>query len=293
MNNKPTRYELQIIEEIKKGTPKKPKNFFSNLFDNVNESLNKASSWLGNIPGVDTILNQVQDRTVRLFQDFSKKSFSSKEVIEKYAEAGFPQIKSTDDVGSLSLEEVEQVAKELRKKYLTLAQDSEEDSGNDASDIIALITLNQQAISEYAAAYSFDINLEQERLFALNIMEYAASDDAATRQAVLSRMLKVAHEISTKSTAGTNAAKPTFFDTLRTMSSSVSIRLLKAKIGEVVPIAGAVIGGGFNAYFTHEVSDIAQLLYRKRFLLEKYGKDVFKIEEGKDKNKQKQEDDES
>lgn len=290
MSEKPTRYELQIIEEIKKETPKKPKNIFSNFLDNMNDSLSKASAWISNVPGIETILNQVQGKMVNMFQDFSKKSYDNQSVMDRYAEVGFPQIQSTNDITSLTLEEVEQVAGGLRKKYQTLAENSEEENESDASDIIALITLNQKAISEYAAAYGFDINLEQERLFALNIMEYAAAEESATRAAVLERMMKMAKDVASQGDNGKQISKPKFLDTIRTMSGSITIRLLKAKVGEVIPLAGAVIGGGFNAYFTHEVSDIAQLIYRKRFLLEKYGEDVFEIEEGKKKGKK--EDDE-
>lgn len=45
-------------------------------------------------------------------------------------------------------------------------------------DIIALITLNQRAIGEYATYYGFDISSQQERLFSLNILGLASSPKA-------------------------------------------------------------------------------------------------------------------
>ncbi len=287
MKEQPTRYELQVIQEIQEQTPKKNKGIFGNLLDNLNSSLNKAAKWVGTIPGIEKILQQVQEKSLNTFQDVSKWSVNAKQVMEQYAQAGYPQIQSPSDINALTLDEVEQIVGGLRKKYQLLCGDAQEEESQSASDIIALISLNQQAISEFATAYGFDINLQQERLFALNIMEYAAADDETTRQAVLSRMLKMAYDVAKKGEGNKETiSKTTFIDTLRTMSSSITIRLLKAKVGEVIPITGAVIGGGFNAYFTHEVCDIAQLLYRKRFLLEKYGEDVFDlIEEDTDKKK--------
>jgi hypothetical protein len=60
------------------------------------------------------------------------------------------------------------------------------------------------------------------------------------------------------------------------------MRLTKAKLAEVIPGAGAVIGGGFNAYFTAKVCDAAYFLYRERFLAEKYGADVIGEESATD-----------
>jgi hypothetical protein len=39
-------------------------------------------------------------------------------------------------------------------------------------------------------------------------------------------------------------------------------------------MAGAFVGGGFNAYYTTRVCEAAYHLYRERLLLEKYGPDV-------------------
>ena len=52
------------------------------------------------------------------------------------------------------------------------------------------------------------------------------------------------------------------------------MRLTKAKLAQGVPIMGAVVGGGFNAYYTARVCDAAYHLYRERFLAEKYGAEV-------------------
>ena len=53
--------------------------------------------------------------------------------------------------------------------------------------------------------------------------------------------------------------------------------LTKAKLAQVVPVAGAVIGGGFNAYYTDKVCKAAFYLYRERFLAEKYGVDEIEV----------------
>ena len=50
--------------------------------------------------------------------------------------------------------------------------------------------------------------------------------------------------------------------------------MTKDKLGQFVPYGGAIVGGGFNAYFTNKVCDAAYFLYRERFLATKYGPDI-------------------
>ena len=64
---------------------------------------------------------------------------------------------------------------------------------------------------------------------------------------------------------------------IQRIAKARSIRLTKAKLAQVLPAAGAAIGGGFNAYYTSEVCDAACFLYRERFLARKYGEDVIEV----------------
>jgi hypothetical protein len=41
--------------------------------------------------------------------------------------------------------------------------------------------------------------------------------------------------------------------TPRRVARALGIRLTKAKLAEAVPYAGALVGGGFNVYFTNKV----------------------------------------
>jgi hypothetical protein len=45
--------------------------------------------------------------------------------------------------------------------------------------------------------------------------------------------------------------------------------MTRTKLAQVLPVAGAAIGGGFNAYYTDKVCRAAFHLYRERFLTEK------------------------
>jgi len=68
--------------------------------------------------------------------------------------------------------------------------------------------------------------------------------------------------------------KHVFVQIIQRIAKALCIRLTKAKLAQLIPVTGAVIGGGFNAYFISKVTDASYYLYRERFLAEKYGAEV-------------------
>ncbi|WP_020526697.1 EcsC family protein [Flexithrix dorotheae] len=278
--HEPTKYELEVIEQIKvKQKPAKKK--FGTMLSAMKSPLKKAGNLFSKIPGMDAIIQKTNQKFLDFFQDLSKWSVDSERILSEYTKAGYSQIQSTKDISKLHLEDVEQVIGDLCKKYKTLAGEEEESSTalslpSMPSDIIALVNLNHKAISEYATYYGFDINKEEEKLFALNILEYASCSNEGAKQEVMNRLI-----VKAKKMVGLDQNqsldKPTFLDMFSTLTSSITIQLLKAKIGDVIPINGAVIGSGFNAYFTSEVCDTAEFIYKQRFLAEKYGPQIIDL----------------
>jgi hypothetical protein len=61
---------------------------------------------------------------------------------------------------------------------------------------------------------------------------------------------------------------------IQRISQALTIRLTKAKLAQIIPVLGAGIGAGFNAYYTSNVCDAAFYLYRERFLAQKYGPEI-------------------
>ena len=140
-------------------------------------------------------------------------------------------------------------------------------------DIIALVTLNQRAIGEYATYYGFDISSQQERLFALNILGLASSPNDAAKEVAMGQLVRIAQDVAKKKT-WKHLEKQSFVRIIQIIARSLGIRLTKAKLAQIVPVTGAIVGAGFNAYYTDKVCDAPFYLYRERFLAEKYGADI-------------------
>ncbi len=144
------------------------------------------------------------------------------------------------------------------------------------ADVAALLALNLRALGEYATYCGFDVSLPKERLFALNVLALASSPSDSSKQVALAQLVRIARDAALKKT-WRNLERHAGVRAVQRIAQALSIRLTKAKLAQVVPVAGAVIGGGFNAYYTDKVCKAAFYLYRERFLAEKYGVDEIEV----------------
>ena len=89
----------------------------------------------------------------------------------------------------------------------------------------------------------------------------------------MAQLVKLSRDVAKKAT-WKQLEQSVFVKIIQEIAKSLGINLTKAKLAQTIPAAGAVVGGGFNAYFTSKVCDAAYFLYRERFLALKYGIEV-------------------
>lgn len=269
-----SKYEKAAIKSIHQW--KSPEiNWFDKPLEIINRPLEKAGALATEVPGVDWVLKKAVSGLVGLLNDFAHWSVRPEAIFKEYRKASYTNVKSLHDIFTLDLEEADGVNGFLAAKYKTLATTEGAAAGyvglpGIPPDIIALITLNQRAIGEYATYYGFDISSQQERLFGLNILGLASSPNDAAKSIAMAQLVRIAQDVAKKA-AWKDLQRHSFVKIIQTIARSLGIRLTKAKLLQIVPLAGAVVGGGFNAYYTSKVCDTAFYLYRERFLAEKYG----------------------
>ncbi len=268
------KFALESIHEWKNPTI----GWFGKTMEIINWPLEKATGYITEIPGVDWVIEKAIGGLVGLLNDFAQWTVRPYAIYEEFRDAGFGNIKKSEDIFTLDLEDADRVCGFLAAKYKTLATGEGFVAGvvglpGIPPDIAALITINQRAIGEYATYYGFDISSQRERLFALNILGLASSPNDAAKQVAMAQLVRISQDVARKR-VWKDLEKHSLVKIIQIIARSLGIRLTKAKLAQVVPVAGAVIGGGFNAYYTTKVCDAAFYLYRERFLAEKYGEDV-------------------
>ena len=204
-----------------------------------------------------------------------------REIYQEFQRQGYDEPKQPSDVFSLGLEDVDRVIGWLGAKYKSAALVEGATTGmvglpGIPPDILALVTMNLRAIGEYATYCGFDVSSQGERLFAVNVLGLASSPSDAAKAVAMAQLVKIAREVAKKK-AWKVLEKHTFVTIMQQIAKALGVRLTKAKLAQIIPVTGAVVGGGFNAYYTDKVCNAAYYLYRERFLAAKYGEDWIEV----------------
>jgi hypothetical protein len=228
-------------------------------------------------PGLGAAIEKVVAGLVALANDAAQWSVRPDAVYAEYREHGFPAVKGPADLLELDLEDVDKRIGWLNTKYkgVTFAEGAALGAAGLPGipfDIVSLVTLNLRAIGEYATYCGFDIESQHERLYAMHILGLASSPTDNSKAVAMAQLVKIAKDVAARRT-WKDLEKHAFVQLMKQIAKALGIRLTKAKLAQIVPLAGAVVGGGFNSYFTAKICDCAYHLYRERFLAAKYGED--------------------
>lgn len=275
-----SKYEKRAIEEIHLW--KNPKlSWFGKAMEAISWPLDKAGDLAMDAPGLGWVIEKSVGGIVSVTNDIAQWSVRPDAIYEEFRARGHKGVRKSKDILTLDLGEVDRVIGWLGAKYKGIATVEGAGTGTVGlpgipPDIIALVTLNLRAIGEYATYCGFDVSSQHERLFAMNVLGLASSPNDAAKGVAMAQLVKIAKEVAKKK-AWKDLEKHSFVKIIRHIAKALGIRLTKAKLAQVIPIAGAAVGGGFNAYYTAKVCDAAYNLYRERFLAEKYGEDAIEV----------------
>lgn len=279
--NTPSAYEQQALREIQLW--KNPKmGWFGKAVDGLNRRLHDATDLIRKVPGVDWTIENVVSGLLRVMNEIVQDSVWREAIYKEFHAAGHA-IDGPEDLLNLDLEHIDSVMKGLDTKYraLTATQGAAAGYAGAAGilpDVVGLVALNLRACGEYATYCGYDIAHPSERLFALQILNMVSQPTDTAKQAALVPSIRVSHAIARQQTLQT-VEQMALTQAIRNAARALGVHLTQRKLAQVVPMTGAFVGGGFNAYYTSKVCDAAFFLYRERWLIEKYGVEVLEIEE--------------
>ena len=275
---KPTEYERNVLKEISIWKKPKEKNFLQKGFSVVTVPFNKAaelvidSPYVGevitkSVSGLTTLCNESAQTTVRfqaIYNDISSRSELT--------------VKKLNDIEKVNLPILDKSSSGLLPKYVTIAATEGAGMGTlglpgMAVDIPSLIFINFRAIGEYATYYGFDIELQEEKIYILNILSLASAPTDQAKHVAMAQLAKIATQVAKKQ-SWKELEQIFFVSMIKKLAEALGINLTKAKLAQTVPILGALVGAGFNAYYTDKVCNAAYFLYRERFLARKYNLEI-------------------
>lgn len=255
--------------------------FLAKSFELISKPLNSAGELVLSTPVVGEAIQSAVQGLVGVCNDAALWSVRPESIFEEFRNDGHAHINHYEDIETLRLEDIDKTVGWLAAKYKSIALTEGAGTGmigiaGIAIDIPTLITLNLRAIGEYATYYGFDITRQEERLFAFNILGLSSASSTMAKNVAMAQLVKISQQVA-KKTVWKELEKQVFVKIIKQIASSLGIRLTKAKLAQAIPVAGAVVGGGYNAYFTSNVCDAAYHLYRERFLAIKYDPSVIDL----------------
>ncbi len=273
MTREPSPYECRALEEIDAfRNPSRSR--AGKALSRLTAPAGKAMSWATGTAVGEAVTRAVQG-ILSLLNDGASWSVRTEAIHSEFRAQGHTHIRAPKDIHSLELEHVDRTVGYLAAKYKALA--AAEGAGVGAlgglailGDIPLLAGFALRAVNEFAAYYGFDTLLQSERMFALSVLTEASSPTVAAKQVTLAELSRASAMLGRSATWG-ELQRGASVNALKTTAEALGVRLTKGKLAQLLPVAGAVVGAGFNAWYLHEVTHTAYMLYRERFLVEKYG----------------------
>ena len=248
--------------------------WFSRATDGVNRALYQATDLIRKVPGVDWTIDNVVAGGLQVVNKIMQDSVWREAIYNAYHQAGHA-VATPNDLAGLDLQTIDVALRGLDVKYRALAAAEGAATGylglpGIAPDVVALVALNLRAVGEYATYCGFDVREGAERLYALEILNLVSHPSDTAKQVTLAPVIRVTQHVAQQQTLQ-NVQEFALTRAIRNAVSALGVRLTRAKLAQILPVAGAVVGSGFNAYYTSKVCDAAFFLYRERFLERKYG----------------------
>jgi hypothetical protein len=142
-----------------------------------------------------------------------------------------------------------------------------------AADAAFVLAAAQRVVSHTAMYYGFDPLEPAERVFAMSVVNLGSAVTTAGKVAGYSELSKVTQLLARRATWKqlNEHALPRI---AQAFGVRFGLRLTQRKLGQLVPVAGMLLGAGMNYRLVDEIAETAYWTYRERFLLEKGGPDL-------------------
>ncbi|GIV62617.1 MAG: hypothetical protein KatS3mg044_1483 [Rhodothermaceae bacterium] len=272
----PSAYEADAFRAIQAW--RRPGNgWLDRMAAGVQATWQEVTEQVRRVPGLAWTIDNLVAGLLQVLNEITQDTVWTEPVYRAYREAGH-DVRCAADVLRLDLSVVDARLEGLAGRYRALAAAEGTATGLAGAsgilpDLVALVALNLRAVGEHAAWCGFDLARPAERLYALTVLDQVArTRDKATDVALTPVTVLAGRSVRRQ---GLRAAEQLgLAEAIERVIRSLGLRLTGAKLGQVVPVAGALLGGGFNLLYTDRVCRAAYHLYRERFLFAKYGPDL-------------------
>jgi hypothetical protein len=138
-----------------------------------------------------------------------------------------------------------------------------------AGDLAVLNALSSRAIGHFALMYGYDPEEPMEKVFMMSIVNAGTAFSMGAKTLAMKDISNLTQAL-VRGKTWKELSKTVIGKAADQFNQHFTNRIVKSSLGKAVPAIGIIIGGAFNWATLERLTDVAQIVYRRRFLLEKY-----------------------
>ena len=221
----------------------------------------------------DSVVDGLTDaltQALSSLNDASTWTFNENDVLEAAEDLDI-EASAIGDLRDHSLEELDALAKRFTSQNTILSMLSGGGGGLGgalllAADIPVLFTVNFRLIQQVAASYGFPLRGPEYTPLVVGIFNVAASGSREAKSDALRELSVAAAAFAHGSGYKGRKAPGTLREQIGHVPREIAKNLGAAKLGQMIPIAGAAVGAGVNYWFTDQTAQAAMMLSRALYL---------------------------
>ncbi|MBN2159988.1 MAG: EcsC family protein [Spirochaetes bacterium] len=273
-----TPYEAEVLREIGEWEESKP-GIIAMAVDAVGTPI---SMMIDKAPGsVIHVTGRAVLGFMEMLRDISYWTYSEKDLIKEAGKAGI-RINAISELAGQDLLLLDRIARRYFSSNKLIAALEGAGCGLGglaliAADIPALFAIAFRSIQQIGASYGFDMKDPDMLPIIMSVFHAGSGISVAAKSSLLADMSRAAPVLAGKAVYGKIAGRTKtalivdmFQQYLRNLPAHLAENLSKRKLGQAIPVIGAVVSAGFNYWFMSNVVLSAYMIFRKLHIERKY-----------------------
>ena len=139
-----------------------------------------------------------------------------------------------------------------------------------AGDAALTLAACARVVAHVGAYAGYDTKRPDEQVFAMALINWSSSTGEAAKSVAFQQLSQITQQLI-RNAPKAQLSEYVLVKVVEEIYARLGFRMTKAKLGQVVPIAGIAIGAGLNAALLTSIARDAHIAYRARHLTEHYG----------------------
>lgn len=293
--------EWDLLQKRKAATVRRRAREF--LPDSLRDRASDAADLIRRAPGADFVADAYETAAEGLGNFIGSAASStvrSESVVEQFRDAGY-SVDGLQGIRSLDLEEVDSVVSWSRVRFghagmaaltgagtagvitgaeVLIARGSTADEGARNApkmgavaaavgvDTVALLGLASRTVASTAQYYGYDPRRPEEQVFMMSVLSLGMAAGTPAKTAAYAELSQLT-QLLFRNAGWDKLSEKVLTRLVQEFAAKFGFRLTKKKLGQVVPVAGILIGGGLNYSLVDRIAVAANVAYRERFLIER------------------------